>query len=92
MKERKCDVCGMPARDWKGNNGRGVSREGEIFCCEGCAFGGPCICATSKKGVPGGVKRVTLNENEDVDAYNADDKQPPFEEKAPRQRRKVSSS
>jgi hypothetical protein len=27
-----------------------------------------------------------LTEDEDIDAYNADDQQPPFEEKAPRQR------
>ena len=33
-----CDRCGMEY-DWAG-----VTVGGHIYCCEGCASGGPCTC------------------------------------------------
>ncbi len=36
--ETYCDRCGMQY-DWAG-----VTRGDLVFCCSGCATGGPCIC------------------------------------------------
>lgn len=39
-----CDTCGMEY-DWPG-----VTMAGQVFCCAGCAAGGPCTC---RGAVPG---------------------------------------
>ena len=49
MAEEICPACGMTKSEWKGNNGQGYTREGQIFCCAGCAEGTGCTCL---EGVP----------------------------------------
>jgi hypothetical protein len=48
MKERNCPNCGMPKSQWIRNDGRGVSREGTFYCCEGCAVDNRCTCMTER--------------------------------------------
>ena len=43
--EETCAGCGMDRSEWKGNRGQGVSKNGEIYCCQGCADGVDCTCA-----------------------------------------------
>ena len=40
--EQSCPECWIPRRDWKS---RGVERDGETFCCRGCAEGTGCTCS-----------------------------------------------
>lgn len=42
--ERTCPRCGMVQSDWRGNGGQGVERDGERYCCDGCADGTGCTC------------------------------------------------
>ena len=35
--ERKCITCGLWARDWMENEGRGYVHEGAWYCSRGCA-------------------------------------------------------
>jgi hypothetical protein len=44
--EETCPGCGMERSEWKGNNGQGVHQNGETYCCQGCADGVDCTCAT----------------------------------------------
>jgi hypothetical protein len=44
MKETSCPNCGMSKSEWMRNDGRGVSREGLVYCCEGCAVKNQCTC------------------------------------------------
>jgi hypothetical protein len=44
MKDLLCANCGMPRSEWTRNDGRGVTREGLHYCCEGCAQDNHCIC------------------------------------------------
>jgi hypothetical protein len=44
MADQTCPRCGMHRNDWKGNNGRGVTREGQTYCCDGCANNTGCTC------------------------------------------------
>lgn len=39
-----CPECGMSAKDWTGNQGKGIEKNGTRYCCEGCAQGTGCIC------------------------------------------------
>ena len=41
-----CPGCGMPKNEWPGE---GYTHEGETFCCQGCAEGTGCTCATVAK-------------------------------------------
>jgi hypothetical protein len=38
--ETKCANCKMPIE--RGHDA--VEKGGRTFCCEGCAYGGPCVC------------------------------------------------
>jgi hypothetical protein len=42
--EPTCPKCGMPKRRWKENNGQGVTKAGETYCCRGCADATGCTC------------------------------------------------
>jgi hypothetical protein len=44
MAQERCPACGMTKDQWKGNGGRGVSRGGRTYCCDGCANGTGCTC------------------------------------------------
>jgi hypothetical protein len=44
MADRTCPRCGMDENQWKGNNGRGVNKNGQNYCCEGCAENSRCTC------------------------------------------------
>lgn len=39
-----CLECGMPKKDWSGNNGEGILKDGRLYCCEGCLDESGCIC------------------------------------------------
>ena len=41
-----CPNCGMAKEDWRGNSGQGYSVGGILYCCEGCAKGSGCTCAS----------------------------------------------
>ena len=43
--EETCPGWGMERSEWKGNNGQGVPKNGEIYCCQGCTDGINCTCA-----------------------------------------------
>ncbi len=52
--EKYCDTCGMQF-DWAG-----VTLGDLVYCCAGCARGGPCICgAPSQTVVAGGPTVVS---------------------------------
>jgi hypothetical protein len=38
-----CPECGMERQDWVGD-GYSSSKDGQIYCCQGCAEGTGCIC------------------------------------------------
>ena len=40
-----CPGCGLERSEWKGNEGQGVSKDGETYCCQSCADGIDCTCA-----------------------------------------------
>ena len=44
MAQQTCPQCGMQQAEWKGNGGRGVSKDGRTYCCEGCAENTGCTC------------------------------------------------
>ena len=44
MAMQNCANCGMPQGEWKGNNGQGVQKEGQTYCCRGCADSTGCTC------------------------------------------------
>jgi hypothetical protein len=39
-----CPNCGMPKQDWRGNGGNGYAKDGQSYCCRGCASGSACTC------------------------------------------------
>jgi hypothetical protein len=39
-----CVGCGMEKSEWKGNEGKGYMKDGQMFCCEDCAEGIECTC------------------------------------------------
>ena len=41
-----CPGCGMVKNEWPGE---GYTHEGETYCCQGCAEGTACTCATVAK-------------------------------------------
>jgi hypothetical protein len=43
--EEACPGCGIERSEWKGNNGQGVPKNGETYCCQDCADGIDCTCA-----------------------------------------------
>jgi hypothetical protein len=46
MAEAKCPGCGMGSHLWTGNSGAGVPKDGQTYCCQGCADRGEhgCTC------------------------------------------------
>ncbi|MBW3547593.1 MAG: hypothetical protein KY452_05590 [Actinobacteria bacterium] len=42
--QQTCPGCGMEPSVWKGNDGRGVAKDGSTYCCEECSEGTGCIC------------------------------------------------
>lgn len=42
--EDDCPNCGMARSEWKGNSGKGYTKDGETYCCRGCAEGTGCTC------------------------------------------------
>jgi hypothetical protein len=42
--EPACYKCGMLKANWKGNEGRGYTKDGLTYCCQGCAEGTGCTC------------------------------------------------
>jgi hypothetical protein len=44
MEEQICPGCGMPKRDWRGNDGEGYTSDDDTYCCERCAGGSGCTC------------------------------------------------
>jgi hypothetical protein len=45
MGEQTCAACGMARSEWKGNSGQGYTKEGQTYCCQGCAEGSGCTCS-----------------------------------------------
>lgn len=41
---QKCPECEMEKSEWKGNDGKGVEKNGKRYCCDGCASGTGCTC------------------------------------------------
>ncbi len=39
-----CAECQRPNDEWTANKGKGVVKDGEQYCCEGCAEQGFCEC------------------------------------------------
>lgn len=39
-----CVGCGMESSEWKGNQGKGYSKNGRIYCCRDCAEDIECTC------------------------------------------------
>ena len=44
MAEQTCPARGMGKHDWQGNGGEGETRDGQTYCCRGCAEGTGCNC------------------------------------------------
>jgi len=44
LAEQKCPVCSRSRNEWRTNSGRGETKDGTMYCCEGCAKGTSCIC------------------------------------------------
>jgi len=39
-----CPNCGMSKSMWTENKGQGYTKDGETYCCRGCAEGTGCTC------------------------------------------------
>jgi hypothetical protein len=39
-----CSGCGIESSKWKGNQGRGYMKNGQIYCCRDCAADVECNC------------------------------------------------
>ena len=44
MAQQRCPRCGMTKEEWKGNAGQGVTKDGQTYCCQGCADDTGCTC------------------------------------------------
>jgi len=42
--EDQCPTCGRARSEWRADNSLGFSKNGQTYCCEGCATGGHCTC------------------------------------------------
>jgi hypothetical protein len=49
-----CPGCGMSPDRWRGNDGEGVDKDGERYCCQGCADRGAsgCTCNQPPAAIP----------------------------------------
>ena len=43
--EHKCTRCGLEREHWTGLAGQGYLRDGEAYCCGGCATEAGCACS-----------------------------------------------
>lgn len=43
--DQVCPGCGMSKSEWKENRGEGYAKDGENYCCRGCAEGTGCTCS-----------------------------------------------
>ncbi len=43
--DEKCQACGRARSEWRVNNSEGVAKDGQVYCCEGCAEGRECSCS-----------------------------------------------
>jgi hypothetical protein len=39
-----CAGCGTEESEWKGNQGKGYMKDGQVFCCKDCAEAIECTC------------------------------------------------
>jgi hypothetical protein len=39
-----CAGCGIESSEWKGNHGRGFTKNGQVYCCRDCAEDIECNC------------------------------------------------
>jgi hypothetical protein len=51
MAEGTCPGCGMSAHLWTGNGGEGVPKDGQRYCCQGCADHGEAGCTCGEDAV-----------------------------------------
>jgi hypothetical protein len=70
-KTNGCSMCGRSQNEW---NGEGISVGSETFCNEQCAR----TAQTGKRDARSPGRAIT--EVEKLDAYDANDMQPPFDE------------
>lgn len=48
MDLRKCPRCGMEETSWTANLGDGYPKSEKLYCCQGCADGGRCVCRNTE--------------------------------------------
>ncbi len=48
MAQQRCSKCGLPKSQWTGNNGQGYTKDGQAYCCEGCADNTGCTCGSDR--------------------------------------------
>ncbi len=58
MAPRTCPTCGMLQTEWLATGGQGYARDGQTFCCRGCAEGSGCTCRTANPGDPALDQRI----------------------------------
>ena len=51
MAQPQCPKCGMQQTEWLGSDREGFTRDGQVFCCQGCAEGSGCTCRVANPGV-----------------------------------------
>jgi hypothetical protein len=51
MAEATCPGCGMGKHLWTGNGGEGVDKDGQTYCCQGCADQGMAGCTCGQDAV-----------------------------------------
>lgn len=44
MTEQTCSNCGMKKNEWSWNQGEGYRKDGNTYCCKGCAENSECTC------------------------------------------------
>lgn len=56
MPQPRCPGCGMQQTEWLGTAGEGYTKDGESYCCQGCAEGGAarCTCRVANPGFESG--------------------------------------
>ncbi len=48
MAEATCPSCGMGKHLWTGNGGKGIEKDGQTYCCQGCADQGVSGCTCGR--------------------------------------------
>lgn len=43
--QQRCPGCGLADADWHGGDNEGYTKDGQRYCCSGCAEGAGCTCA-----------------------------------------------